>query len=81
MLNVREGITRKDDTLSKRLIEPFISGPTKGSYVKNLDAMLDEFYEAAGWDKKTGIPTKKKLEDLGLKEVANELNKLGKLPS
>jgi aldehyde:ferredoxin oxidoreductase len=36
--------------------------------------MLDEYYEVRGWDKRTGIPTRKKLEELGIKEVANQLN-------
>ena len=68
--NVREGISRKDDRLPKRLMEPLKSGPTKGVSVKNLDGMLDETYEALGWDKKTGKPTREKLEELGLSDVA-----------
>ena len=68
--NVREGISRKDDRLPKRLMEPLKSGPTKGVSVKNLDGMLDETYEALGWDKKTGKPTREKLEELGLPDVA-----------
>jgi aldehyde:ferredoxin oxidoreductase len=45
-----------------------------------LDTLLDNFYELRGWDKKTGIPTKSKLEAEGLDYVAQELDKLGKLP-
>jgi len=41
--------------------------------------LLDEFYELRGWDKTTGRPTREKLEELGLKDVADELEKLGLL--
>jgi len=68
--NVREGVTRKDDRLPKRLMEPLATGPTKGQRVENLDAMLDETYEALGWDKKTGKPTREKLKELGLDDVS-----------
>jgi aldehyde:ferredoxin oxidoreductase len=72
--NAREGFTRKDDTLPKRfLTEPVKGGPADGRYVKNLDAMLDEYYAESGFDKKTGWPTRTKLEELGLKDVADEL--------
>jgi len=35
--------------------------------------MLDEYYEVRGWDKKSGAPSRAKLEELGLKYVADEL--------
>lgn len=31
-----------------------------------LEPMLDEYYRARGWDVETGLPTKEKLEELGL---------------
>jgi len=68
--NVREGISRKDDRLPKRMMQPLATGPAKGQSVKDLDGMLDEAYEALGWDKATGKPTKEKLEELGLSDVA-----------
>lgn len=71
--NVREGVSRKDDRLPKRLMEPLKTGPTKGVRVENLEGMLDEFYEAMGWDLKTGIPSKAKLEELGLADIAEAL--------
>jgi aldehyde:ferredoxin oxidoreductase len=39
--------------------------------------MLDEYYEARGWDLKTGIPRREKLEELGLGYIAKELDRLG----
>jgi aldehyde:ferredoxin oxidoreductase len=77
--NTREGITRKDENLHPRFTkEPMPGGPAKGQVVR-LDIMLDEYYENRGWDKKTGLPYRKTLERVGLKDVADELEKLGKL--
>lgn len=77
--NVREGITRKDDTYPDRILkEPMPEGPAKGE-VLELDPMLDEYYEARGWNKSTGIPTREKLLELGLEDVAEELKRCKKL--
>jgi aldehyde:ferredoxin oxidoreductase len=66
LFNVREGISRKDDTLPRKLFSPIPSGPTKGFHCSrdNLSKMLDEYYELRGWSK-GGIPTKKKKTELG----------------
>jgi aldehyde:ferredoxin oxidoreductase len=67
----REGITRKDDTLPRRFLEepmPEGSGSSTGS-VLELEPMLDEYYRARGWDVKTGLPTREKLEELGMGEL------------
>ena len=45
-----------------------------------FNKIVDYFYEARGWDKKTGWPTRAKLEKLGLKDVADELAGIGRLP-
>ena len=45
-----------------------------------FDKILDSYYENRGWDKKTGWPTRAKLEELELKDVADELESMGKLP-
>jgi aldehyde:ferredoxin oxidoreductase len=42
--------------------------------------MLNEYYELRRWDKKTGWPTREKLEELDLKDVADSLEKLNRLP-
>jgi len=75
--NVREGSTRQDFTLPSRLMkEPHTAGASKGRLVTKemLDKMLDEYFDLRKWDKGTGIPTRGKLEELGLKEVADELS-------
>jgi aldehyde:ferredoxin oxidoreductase len=72
--NVREGFRRKDDSLPKRMTsEPLRNaGPSTGQVVKDLDKLLDEYYEALGYTGE-GIPTVEKLKDLGIEEVAEEL--------
>lgn len=80
---IREGITRKDDTIHGRAMEePVPSGPYKGERLekKKFDKMLDDYYAVVGWDRKTGAPTRKTLERLGLKDIADELEEMGKLP-
>jgi aldehyde:ferredoxin oxidoreductase len=73
---VREGARRKDDTLPERFLrEPIPTGGSKGKVVP-LEQMIDEYYAARKWDKKTGIPTREKLHELGLMDVAVELEKL-----
>jgi len=42
---------------------------------ESLSKALDEYYTARGWDKATGIPTRSQLEKLGLKDVADDLEK------
>ena len=59
--------------MPKRLLEPVGTGPTKGEAVKRFDALMDAFYKEAGWDPRTGIPTKEKLMGLGLEDVAKAL--------
>ncbi len=41
--------------------------------------LLDKYYEIRNWNKRNGWPTWAKLEELGLKEVADELEAVGKL--
>jgi aldehyde:ferredoxin oxidoreductase len=74
--NVREGFKRADDTLPERLMkEPLKAGASKGQLIskEDLDTMLDEYYTERGWDPKTGVPTRAKLQELGLNYIADEL--------
>jgi len=41
--------------------------------------LLDKYYELRNWNKRNGWPTRAKLEELDLKEVADELEAIGKL--
>jgi aldehyde:ferredoxin oxidoreductase len=65
LYNNREGFTNRDDTLPPRLLtEAPVDGPSKG-WVSHLEPMLKEYYRTRGWDE-NGVPTPKKLADLGL---------------
>ncbi len=66
--NAREGAGRDRDTLPKKLFKPLKGGKSDGRLVKpeELEFALNTYYEMAGWDKATGMPTKGKLEELGL---------------
>jgi aldehyde:ferredoxin oxidoreductase len=80
--NVRQGLSRKDDTWSDRFYEePLPSGPSKGAILSRIemDQFLEEYYELRGWDKRTGIPTREKLIELGLNDIASELVELNKI--
>lgn len=77
--NIRLGWTRKNDALHPRFTEePMPSGPAKGQVV-HLEPMLKEYYEVRQYDWETGFPTRKELENVGLKKVAAELKKRKKL--
>jgi aldehyde:ferredoxin oxidoreductase len=77
--NVREGFDRKDDTLPKRMrTEPLDNaGPATGQVYKNLDGLLDEFYDALGYNRQ-GIPSEDKLKELGLGGVVKDIKKFSK---
>jgi aldehyde:ferredoxin oxidoreductase len=65
---VRAGFSRKDDTLSERILKtPLPDGPGKGM-VCHLEEMLEEYYRYRGWDA-DGVPTSAKLSELGLPGV------------
>lgn len=68
MYNIRDGFGRKDDSLPDRIKnEPLKFGASKGQSIpqKDLDFMLNEYYEARGWTNE-GVPTDEKLRELDL---------------
>ena len=44
------------------------------------NSVVDLYYEVNGWDKKTGWPYRSTWEKAGLKDVADELDRLGMIP-
>jgi len=89
----RENRTREEETYPNEFFEKqwntggFLGGTTVLSAVvaaqldrDKFEALKDRYYQLCGWDVKTGWPTRLKLEELGLKDVANELEREGKLP-
>jgi aldehyde:ferredoxin oxidoreductase len=72
LFNLREGFTRRDDTLPQRLFsQPAARGPSKGQVVERaaFEKMLDEYYQCMGWDN-NGVPTEEKLKELGIEKIA-----------
>jgi aldehyde:ferredoxin oxidoreductase len=71
-INTRMGLTRANDTLPKALLTPFSDGGSEG-FVPDIEAMLSAYYQHRGWDDVTGKPTRDKLIDLGLDDIAQDL--------
>jgi aldehyde:ferredoxin oxidoreductase len=68
VFNAREGLTRDDDKLSKRLHQPLKGGISDGLQIteEELEAAKDLYYRLAGWDVETGNPTAERLDELGI---------------
>ena len=70
--NVREGVSRSDDTLPPRILyDALPDGPGQGKIIgdSTFNRMLDEYYQLRGWDPKTGIPTVATLQRLELADI------------
>jgi aldehyde:ferredoxin oxidoreductase len=65
--NVREGFGRKEDTLPERMLaEPLENaGPATNQVVRDLDGLLDEYYDCLGYTR-AGIPTTAKMKALNI---------------
>jgi aldehyde:ferredoxin oxidoreductase len=72
--NLREGVSLSQFKIAGRLLgkPPKQAGPTSGVTVDEA-TMIKDYFAAMGWDAKTGRPTRQKLEELGLGDVAEEL--------
>jgi aldehyde:ferredoxin oxidoreductase len=51
---------------------PLDVGPMKGVTV-DIKSLQSDFLGCIGWDKETAVPTKAKLMELGLEDVAMEI--------
>jgi aldehyde:ferredoxin oxidoreductase len=80
---VREGLTREQDTLPKKLINYRMPGTWPEDKVdpEDLERMKNEYYAAMAWDMESGVPTRETLDALSLSDVASDLEKMGKLPN
>lgn len=72
--NLREGIRNVDLQVPRRVLgdPPLKHGPTAGRTV-DLEAQVEDYLEAMGWDPKTGVPNQETLRKLGLDFVADDL--------
>jgi aldehyde:ferredoxin oxidoreductase len=81
-INIRnDGRTRDDDLRIVPYFETPENRPGPSGKLERLDRtkflkLVDEYYALRGWDKERGWPTRGKLETLGLKDVADELDSL-----
>ena len=69
LFNLREGLSKKDDTLPERLFTlPIPEGPSKGAVVNraDFDNELMTYYALWGWTK-DGVPTQEALDKLGIR--------------
>jgi len=54
------------------LTEELLKGMAEGQRVRKQDAFLDQYYDLRGWDR-NGIPTEKKLQELGLGGLVRDI--------
>lgn len=66
------GLSREHDSLPEICLNALDEGSTAGIQ-PDLEMMLKEYYQYRDWDWETGRPTKEKLLELGLNQVAEEM--------
>jgi len=76
LFNLREGLLQSADKLPPRFFkDSFTKGPAKGKILleDEFQKSLEEYYTLRGWNK-NGIPTKGKLEELGLSKYLESID-------
>lgn len=68
--NMRHGCTKTEDRLPQRLLTE--GNRRAGGAVVQLNKTLPEYLKERGWDPIRGVPTKAKLKELGLDDIAND---------
>jgi aldehyde:ferredoxin oxidoreductase len=79
-INAKYGFGRKDDYLPKRMYEePCLSeiDDRVTTPYTDFDERLDWYYSYTGIDKETGFPLPSKLREVGLQDVAEDMENLG----
>jgi aldehyde:ferredoxin oxidoreductase len=71
-MNLRLGLTPKDDTLPKHALKPLAEGPVAG-VVPDLTRQLKEYYAIRGWDQVTGHPRDERLRELEMEPLTTYL--------
>jgi aldehyde:ferredoxin oxidoreductase len=68
LFNLREGLTAEDDQLPKRFFSPTPRGALQDTAIdpEAMDQAKSTFYTLMGWDPVSGVPTRAKLEELGI---------------
>ncbi len=73
MINHRLSPAGIDDSLPECFKVPLAEGGAAG-YIPPIDEMLLAYYEERGWESSTGMPTTKKMQELGLDSLSEELS-------
>jgi aldehyde:ferredoxin oxidoreductase len=68
------GLKRKDDKLPKICLQAQKEGSTAGT-APDMNLLLKDYYQYRGWNWDTGRPTEKKLNELDLGWIADDLYK------
>jgi len=74
LINVRDGMSRKDDTLPPKILNAAQTGGRAGKAPVAFEKMLDDYYTLRGWDQ-NGIPKAETLIALGLGDYVSFLPK------
>ena len=74
-----------DETIVPYLTYPEVKpNPFTGERVAanpaKFERLMDEYYDLRGWDRATGWPTRAALEGLGMRDIADDLARNGKIP-
>lgn len=75
LIAISRGFRKADETdISERVLDDPGSGPAAGRALgPHLARMLDEYYDLAGWDRETGVPSPARLARVGLPEPGSPL--------
>jgi Aldehyde:ferredoxin oxidoreductase len=65
IFNVKNGFTRKDETMPDRIFEEKLEIDEAKLSKEEFEKMMDEYYEIRRWDE-DGVPKKEKLKELNL---------------
>jgi len=85
VINYQAGFDRKDDEPPEIWFQP-LKGPDREYHIqdyfgkttltkKDIDRLLDDYYDERGWDKNTSLPTTRKLKELGLDSLVSNVVK------
>ncbi|MFN2272926.1 MAG: aldehyde ferredoxin oxidoreductase C-terminal domain-containing protein, partial [Anaerolineae bacterium] len=65
------GVKRGNDRLPERLLIPMSNG--SGRHTPKVDKLLEDYYALRDWDWETGKPSRERLIELGLPDIAADL--------
>jgi len=74
VINYRLGLRREQEKLPRIFLQPYPeAGAGTQGFVPPFEPMLEAYYRARGWEMQTGLPSRRKLTELGLDWVASDL--------